>query len=227
MKEVKCPNCGRENAGRARNCMFCGFSMKDAAAVAVKETKEPGDSGRWNPEQAYAAGKGRMVFWAVIVLIIAGAVAFLLSYTHGRSELRLPYGIDRTMSPIEVRECMERNGFEPLGSPSGTDYRNQMYGSAYVLNQLTEYSVTAVGDGDNSGQVFVMHVFFEEDEYSFKNPGPVFQDLLAALAQDYGEPEKDTANGLYRWRNGDVFLSLHYAGKTMVELTWAGALIYR
>ena len=224
MKEIKCPNCGRENAARARNCMFCGFSMK--GATAVKDTKETQDTGRWNPEEAYARGKGRIFFWAVILVIAIAAAAFFMTYARGQ-ELRMPYGIERTMTSEEVRECMERNGFEPLGSPSGSDFRNQMYDSAYVLEEVTEYSVTAVGQGENAGQVYVMHAFHEEETGSFSHPGPDFQHLYDALEKDYGTPEKDTSNGLYLWRNGNVFMSLHYAGASLVELSWAETNAYR
>ena len=102
-----------------------------------------------------------------------------------------------------------------------------MYDSAYVLDEVAEYSVTAVGQGENADQVYVMHAFHEEETGSFSHPGPVFRHLYDALEKDYGTPEKDTSNGLYLWRNGNVFMSLHYAGASLVELSWAETNAYR
>lgn len=220
MKEIKCPNCGRENAARARYCMFCGFPMKDAEpAGGIRETQAAPDSGRWNPERAYTRGKGRIIFGILLLVFAAAAAAFLLAYNRP-PELGMPYGISRTMSAEEVRECMERNGFTPLGSASGSDFRNQIYDTAYVLDEAAEYSMTSVGQGSNAGQICVLHAFREEETGSFRNPGPVFQRLYGVLEGLYGTPEKDTLNGMYLWRKGKVFLSLHYAGTSLVELSW-------
>lgn len=218
MKEIRCPNCGRENAARARYCMFCGMSMK--GAEAVKKTKETQEEGRWNPEEAYARGKGGIIFLAVILIAAAAAAAFLLTFSRGH-ELRMPYGIRLSMSSEQVRQCMEENGFTSIWNPSGTDFRSTMYESARVLGEETEYSLTAAGKSGDSRQVLVQHVFQEEETGSFEHPGPVFRRLLNALEKDYGEPEKDEATGMVLWRNGKVIAALEYAGGNLVELTWA------
>jgi len=222
MKEIRCPFCGRENT-RGKYCMFCGNPL--AGGKAVSEDKETAQSQRWDPETAYARSKGRLVAFAVVVVIAVVIVSVIYgtqmpALLNRNLAFSAPLGTPGATGLEEMTATLKEAGLKPVGNHyQFGDSIYQQFESSSIMGEKTSYSVAKVEKGN---RIMVSHAFTEDKKkfYTINNPGPVFGRLLEQLTNEFGKPVIQGAENYYYWTRKKDILALYYGYDNVIWLSF-------
>ena len=216
MTQRVCPDCGREITGHGRYCNFCGWDLR----TGKKPEAQKQDAGAvWNPEEAYARGKGGAILITLLAVIAIVAAVFLVMSASDRRGREIPSGFFNGMSFSEADRIMKESGFSPTKSSYGSSgIVHQEYSSRQVLERKTLYTALTVSENERDSYVAVCHYFQDTEGTSPGNPGDAFRGLKEKLTRMYGEPEEDQSFQGYYWFQDDRILILGYARTGVVEL---------
>lgn len=186
MALIPCPECGKEVSDRSPRCIHCGYPLGKRGAK-----------------------RSALLIIAVIAALVLAAAVYCGSRLQGGLGLSLPFGLKPDMTPEQLHEQMQAQGFVPDFETGEGDRLEYVYQPAQVYGQEAYMTVLSTG----RQLVEVAHLYQEEEAFGAKKLSPLFTGLREMLVAEYGLPTHE-AMGECAWEDGAYAIRLYYVGDT-------------
>lgn len=187
MALILCPECGKEISDASGRCIHCGYPLRKRSL---------------SPRPLV------LLVLVVLAVLVCSVVCGQLYAGRHKPVLSLPYGLDASMTPKQLNEKMQAEGFVPDFQTAEGSRIQFFYQPREVYGQETFLTLLSTGDGCTE----VAHLYREAAEYGTGKMSSLFLRLRELLVEAHGLPTYEES-GECTWEEGPCAVCLYYVGE--------------